>query len=100
MIPMLRAATWTTVETSGGQTWDGIWTFEDPAHTTMSGQWVNRQTGARVRTRRMTVTRQGRQLIIARGRLGTYVGTIAPGGRSISGTMSWVNGRFTASANT
>jgi hypothetical protein len=99
MIPMMRAATWTTVETSGGQTWDGIWTFENPAHTTMSGQWVNRQTGARVRTRHMTVTRQGRQLIIARGRLGNYVGTIAPGGRSISGTMSWVAGRFTATAN-
>jgi hypothetical protein len=99
MIPMMRAASWTTVETSGGQTWDGIWTFEDPAHTTMSGQWVNRQTGARVRARRMTVRREGRQLIIARGRLGNYVGTITGGGRSITGTMSWVSGRFTATAN-
>jgi hypothetical protein len=47
----------------------------------------------------MTVRRAGPQLIIARGRLGNYVGTIAHGGRSISGTMSWVSGRFTATAN-
>jgi len=92
---MMSAPSWVTVETSGGQTWDGVWTF-DPGHRTMSGQWVNRQTGARVRARRMNVTQQGRQLIISRPRLGNYVGTLHSGGRSISGTMSWVSGNFTA----
>jgi hypothetical protein len=93
--PMMGAPNWVTVETSGGQTWDGIWTF-DPSHRAMSGQWVNRQTGARVRARRMNVTQQGRQLIISRPGLGNYVGTLHSGGRSISGTMSWVSGNFTA----
>jgi hypothetical protein len=93
--PMMRAPNWVTVETSGGQTWDGIWTF-DRGHRTMSGSWVNRQTGARVYARRMFVRQEGRQLIITRPPLGNYVGTLSNGGRSISGTMSWVSGRFTA----
>jgi hypothetical protein len=93
--PMMGAPNWVTVETSGGQTWDGIWTF-NRSHRTMSGAWVNRQTGARVSARRMAVTQQGRQLIISRPGLGNYVGTLQNGGRAISGTMSWVTGRFTA----
>jgi hypothetical protein len=93
--PMMGAPNWVTVETSGGQTWDGIWTF-DRDHRAMSGRWVNRQTGARVVARHMSVTQQGRQLIIARPGLGNYVGTLRNHGQSISGTMSWVSGNFTA----
>ena len=92
---MMSAPNWRTVETSGGQTWDGIWTF-DRSRRAMSGAWVNRQTGARVFARHMQVTQRGRQLIIARPGLGNYVGTLHDGGRAISGTMSWVSGRFTA----
>jgi hypothetical protein len=92
---MMAAPNWVTVESSGGQTWDGIWTF-DRGHRTMSGSWVNRQTGQRVYARHMTVTQQGRQLIISRPGLGNYVGTLQNHGRAITGTMSWVSGRFSA----
>jgi hypothetical protein len=93
--PMMSAPNWVTVETSGGQTWDGIWTF-DRNHRAMSGSWVNRSTRARVYARHMTVTQQGRQLIIARPGLGNYVGTLQNHGQAITGTMSWVSGHFTA----
>ena len=93
--PMMRAPNWVSVETSGGQTWDGIWTF-DRDHRAMSGSWVNRQTGARVYARHMFVRQAGRQLLITRPGLGNYVGTLEHGGRSIRGTMSWVSGRFIA----
>jgi hypothetical protein len=93
--PMMAAPNWVTVESSGGQTWDGIWTF-DRGHRTMSGSWVNRQTGQRVYARHMNVTQQGRQLIISRPGVGNYVGTLQNHGRAITGTMSWVSGRFSA----
>lgn len=93
--PMMSAPNWITVESSGGQTWDGIWTF-NRSHTALSGSWVNRTTGQRVASRHMVVTQQGRQLIIARPGLGNYVGTLHDGGKSITGTMSWVSGNFTA----
>jgi len=92
--PLMRAPSWITVERAG-QTWDGIWTF-DRGHRSMSGSWVNRQTGQRVYARRMFVRQEGRQIVIARPGLGNYVGTLSGDGRSISGTMSWVAGRFTA----
>ena len=93
--PMMNAPNWVTIESSGGQTWDGIWTF-DRSHRAMSGAWVNRTTGARVYARHMLVTQQGRQLIIARPGLGNYVGTLQNHGTAITGTMSWVAGRFSA----
>jgi len=93
--PMMSAQGWVTVE-NAGQTWDGTWTFTDPDHRTMSGTWVNRQTGERVYAARMSVRQDGRQIIITRPDAGNYVGTISADGRSISGTMSWLGGHFTA----
>jgi hypothetical protein len=92
---MMSAASWTTVENAGGQTWDGYWVF-DNTHRTMNGSWVDRQTGQRVYANNMTVRQAGQQLIITRQDLGNYVGTLASDGRSITGTMSWSTGNFTA----
>lgn len=92
--PMMYAPGWVTVE-HAGDTWDGVWTF-DPSHHSMSGRWTDRQTGARVFARHMRVQVQGQQIVITRRGAGNYVGTIAPDGRSIHGTMSWVAGSFTA----
>jgi hypothetical protein len=94
--PIMEASSWTTVETSGHQTWDGTWSFLDQSHTVMSGNWVNRQTHAHVSAHRMHVRQDGMQIIIERPGLGNYVGTLEHGGHTLAGTMSWVKGHFTA----
>jgi hypothetical protein len=92
----MRAPAWRTVESSPGQVWDGIWTF-DRSHRAVSAQWVNRATGQRVYAPRMFVRIDGGgQVTIIRPGSGDYVGMIAPDGRSIRGRLSWVPGRFIA----
>jgi hypothetical protein len=96
--PLMNVSGFTTVE-NAGQTWDGTWTFTDPSHRTMSGAWVNRQTGQRVYAQQMSVHQEGDRLIISRPGVGNYVGMLSPDGRSINGTMSWVAGNFVARAS-
>ena len=93
--PIMSAPGWSTVE-NAGQTWDGTWTFTDANHRTMSATWVNRQTGERVSSQRMAVFQSGDQITVRRPGVGEYVGTLSRDGRSISGTMSWIAGNFTA----
>ena len=95
MPPIMSARSWHTVERAG-DTWDGLWTFDDNDHRTMSAVWVDRQTGQRVTAARMFVRFHDGQVTIRRPGTGEYTGTISPDGDSISGTMSWIAGRFVA----
>jgi hypothetical protein len=93
--PLMSARSWHEVERAG-DTWDGLWTFDDSAHRTISATWVDRQTGQRVSAPRMMVRRRGPQVVITRPGTGDYVGTLSDDGRTLRGTMSWVQGSFTA----
>ena len=92
-LPLFRAASWNVVEDGG---WNAVWTF-DPDRRSMSGVWINRGSGQSLTVSRMRVQQNGQQIIITRPGLGNYVGTIANGGTSLSGTLSWGGGRFGAS---
>jgi hypothetical protein len=92
-MPLFSVAQWVEVEDG----YNAVWTFEPGSNRQlMDGVWVNNSTGRRTTARRMRVSIQGQQVVIARGHLGNYVGTIAPAGDEISGTMSWSSSRFTA----
>jgi hypothetical protein len=93
--PIMQAPNWKTVESAGGQTWDGNWTW-DRDHHSMSGSWVNRTTGQRVYAQRMFVHMNGGQVAITRPGTGTYSGVVSQNGRAIRGSMSWIQGHFTA----
>jgi hypothetical protein len=93
--PIMAARTWHTVERAG-DTWDGLWTFDDRRHRTISATWVDRETGARISAPRMIVRQRGQQIVITRPGTGDYVGTLSADGTSLRGTMSWVQGNFTA----
>jgi hypothetical protein len=93
--PIMAARTWHTVERAG-DTWDGLWTFNDSRHRTISAAWVDRETGARISAPRMIVRQRGQQIVITRPGTGDYVGTLSADGTSLRGTMSWVQGNFTA----
>lgn len=93
--PLMNARSWHEVERAG-DTWDGLWTFDDSRHRTISATWVDRQTGARVSAPRMIVRQRGNQIVITRPGTGDYVGTLSPDGNELRGTMSWVQGSFTA----
>lgn len=96
--PIMSAPGWSTVE-NAGQTWDGTWTFTDQDHRTMAATWTNRQTGERVDARRMSVRQSGNRIIVERPGVGTYVGVLSDDGRTLRGTMSWIQGTFTARAS-
>jgi hypothetical protein len=93
--PLMSARSWHEVERAG-DTWDGLWTFDDNRHRTISAMWVDRATGQRVSAPRMLVRQRGQQIIISRPGTGDYVGTLSGDGRTLRGTMSWVQGSFTA----
>ncbi len=89
---MLDANQWNVSEDGG---WTAVWTF-DRDHKYMNGVWQNSQTGERVRVDGMRVRREGRQIVVTRQGLGNYVGTLSSDGTSMSGTLSWSSGRFSA----
>jgi hypothetical protein len=91
-MPLFQAGSWNVVEDGG---WNAVWTF-DAGRRTMSGVWINRSNGQSVTVPRMRVQQQGQQIVIRRPGLGNYVGTIDSSGTSISGTLSWSSGRFSA----
>jgi hypothetical protein len=92
-LPLFNAASWNVIEDGG---WNAVWTF-DSGRRTMTGVWINRDNGQSVTVSRMRVQQRGQQIVISRPGLGNYVGTIANGGDSISGTLSWSSGHFSAS---
>jgi hypothetical protein len=94
-MPLFRTQSWNESEDGG---WNGVWTFNGGDRTSMSAVWTNNQTGRHRRAGNMLVTCRGQQVIINRPRLGNYVGTISPDGRSASGTLSWSPGNFSVSA--
>jgi hypothetical protein len=92
-LPLFHVAQWAEMETG----YTAVWTFEMGAQRrSMSGVWTERATGRQIFARGMAVRRDGPRIIIYRPGLGTYVGTIQPGGREIVGTISWTGGRFRA----
>jgi hypothetical protein len=93
--PLMRARTWHEVERAG-DTWDGLWTFDDNRHRTITATWVDRQTGARVSAPRMIVRERDGQIVISRPGTGDYVGRLSADGTELRGTMSWIQGSFTA----
>ena len=93
--PLMQARSWHEVERAG-DTWDGLWTFDDRSHRTISATWVDRQTGQRVSAPRMIVRQRGGQIGISRPGTGDYVGTLSADGTTLRGTMSWIQGSFTA----
>lgn len=93
--PLMAARSWHEVERAG-DTWDGLWTFDDSRHRTISATWVDRETGARVSAPRMIVRQRGQQIVITRPGTGDYVGTLSSDGTTLRGTMSWIQGNFTA----
>jgi hypothetical protein len=44
----------------------------------------------------MVVRQRGNQIVISRPGTGDYVGTLSADGMTLRGTMSWIQGSFTA----